>query len=187
MSAGTALAMLPTAIAGDGWTVGSDAGHAAALHERGEVRITSLEAYAPYRVDVFGSWNNNDSGLGRIARYTIGDESRDLSIVSNKTGVATFGTVFADEDGAITLGVGVAPDTTTRWVSINAMWITALEPACPADATNDQRTDILDFGVLARHFGTTWGAERPQGDFNDDGSVDAVDFSILVSTFGCAE
>ena len=187
MIAGTPLSILPAPIAGDGWTVGSDAGHAAALGEHGALRITSLEPFEPYRVEVFGTWNNDDGGLGRVARYTIGAEWRDQDLVGNTTGVARFDSVFADAAGGITVGVDVAPGTTTRWVSINAMWVTGLEAPCAADATNDQSTDILDFGVLAHNFGMSAGATRVHADFNDDGRVDAVDFSILASDFGCAD
>ena len=189
MSAGLSSSSLPSSIGGDGWTVGDDAGHAAALAERGVLRLTSLTPGAPYRLEIYGSWNNDDSGLGRVARYTVAGQTRDLDIAGNASATAVFETILADASGALEIGVGVAPGTGSRWVSINAAWITALEPdentLCAGDVDEDGATDIIDFTILVNGFGMDSGATRSEGDLNGDGAVDPLDFAILAADFGC--
>jgi dienelactone hydrolase len=189
-SSGSSSSFLPSSIAGDGWTVGSNAGHGAALDQAGVLRITSLTPGAPYRVEVFGSWNSSDGGLGRVARYTIGNAWRDLDLVGNTSETAVFETVYADASGALALGVGVSPDSTARWASINAAWITALEfvepPACAGDVNASGGTDVADFAILVGNFGMASGAGVEHGDLNADGGVDTLDFAIFASDFGCS-
>ncbi len=51
------------------------------------------------------------------------------------------------------------------------------------DANADDAVNMLDFDVLAAHFGQG-GATWEQGDFNDDGQVNLRDFNILATNFG---
>ncbi|MEM7681224.1 MAG: GDSL-type esterase/lipase family protein [Planctomycetota bacterium] len=59
----------------------------------------------------------------------------------------------------------------------------ALLPPAPGDANRDGAVDLLDFDILAGHFGKASGATFGQGDFNGDGAVDLLDFDLLASNF----
>ena len=54
------------------------------------------------------------------------------------------------------------------------------------DANGDNRIDILDFSLLASHYGTSRGQpgynSRP--DFNNDGTINILDFSLLATNYG---
>jgi hypothetical protein len=51
------------------------------------------------------------------------------------------------------------------------------------DANRDRTVNLLDFNILASHFGQS-GQSFSQGDFNYDGTVNLLDFNILASKFG---
>ncbi|MEM7680855.1 MAG: Type 1 glutamine amidotransferase-like domain-containing protein [Planctomycetota bacterium] len=59
-----------------------------------------------------------------------------------------------------------------------------LPPDLPGDANGDGLVDLLDFDVLAQHFGSNTGAGPAEGDFNADGVVDLLDFDVLAQHFG---
>ena len=56
------------------------------------------------------------------------------------------------------------------------------------DANNDNRVDVLDFGVLVNAYGGNAAVPisgyNPSSDFNYDGSVDVLDFGLLVNNYG---
>ena len=58
------------------------------------------------------------------------------------------------------------------------------------DANNDNRIDVLDFGILVNAYGTTYDSHNlnngfdTQADFNYDCAVDVLDFGILVNGYG---
>ncbi len=185
MAAGHTFAIVPQAVAEDGWIVGSDEGHEAACARRGVVVVDGLDPCSPYRLEVYGSWNDDDGGRGRIARYSVGDQQRDLDLAWNSTGRSVFERAYADREGRIEVAVGVAPGSAARWASINAMWITPVERPCAADTNADDAVDIHDFAILLGNFGTVSGATRSRGDLDDDGDVDTADFAVLAADFGC--
>jgi hypothetical protein len=53
------------------------------------------------------------------------------------------------------------------------------------DANRDRRVNLIDFNILAGHFGQA-GRTFSQGNFNYDDAVDLIDFNILASRFGGA-
>ena len=56
------------------------------------------------------------------------------------------------------------------------------------DANNDNRCDMLDFGILVNTYGSDMSipfkSYDPAADFNYDGMVDVLDFGILVNNYG---
>ncbi|MEM7680779.1 MAG: dockerin type I domain-containing protein [Planctomycetota bacterium] len=54
------------------------------------------------------------------------------------------------------------------------------------DANGDGVVDLLDFDILAGHFGSATGNGITDGDFNEDGVVDLLDFDILAGNFGAS-
>lgn len=54
--------------------------------------------------------------------------------------------------------------------------------AVPGDTNGDGKVNILDFNIVASHFGEA-GTNTP-GDTNHDGKVDILDFGMVVSHFG---
>jgi glucose/arabinose dehydrogenase len=59
-----------------------------------------------------------------------------------------------------------------------------LVPPVPGDANLNRVVDNADFMLLYNNFGTAAGKTWRQGDFNDDGLVNFVDFQILERAFG---
>lgn len=58
-------------------------------------------------------------------------------------------------------------------------------PPCVGDVNGDGATDVYDFGILARNFGTFGHAPYQDGDLDGDGDVDVHDFGIFAPAFGC--
>lgn len=61
----------------------------------------------------------------------------------------------------------------------------AAPPPCPGDLSGDGITNILDFNILASHFGEGPGVPPYFGDLTGDGFVTIADFNILAGDFGC--
>lgn len=117
LTTGTAYA---AAVTQDTWTV-SDA-------DPGTILIDGLTPGESYRVAIFGSDSDSDGGRGRLTRYTIDGEYRDLEIYNNVDSVAVFDVVTADALGRFSLIVSVAPDSGARFGGIGTLEITALVP-----------------------------------------------------------
>jgi hypothetical protein len=58
----------------------------------------------------------------------------------------------------------------------------------PGDANGDGVVDILDFSLLATHYGTERGDDgySADADFNCDGVIDDLDLDILTAFYGMA-
>lgn len=103
-------------IAEDSWISRSD-----------KIGVLTLKGLTPgqrYRVSCFASDNDNDGGLGRLTRYTIGTQSITLDIVNNTVNAAVFDSVMADAAGQLQLTV--APEGTARYAEIGAIEVTAV-------------------------------------------------------------
>ena len=57
-----------------------------------------------------------------------------------------------------------------------------LAPYLPGDVNDNDRVDIVDFGVLRQNFNTQV-SRREQGDLNGDGNVNLIDFAVLRANF----
>ncbi len=89
-------------------------------------------------------------------------------------------TLGEDEDGEIYIGGGASDGSTAVIQRIEL----ATAP-CSGDIDGDGDTDVFDFGILARSFGTTSGASHADGDLDHNGAVDIFDFGDFALDFGC--
>jgi hypothetical protein len=115
-------------IASDSWYTGSWTNNTLAQSEVGVISLEGLTPGGRYMISLFASHTDDDGGRGRITRYTIGSEYRDLDIVNNTDTSALFESIFADENGLLDITVSAAAGTTSRFGFISAMEITALAP-----------------------------------------------------------
>ncbi len=88
--------------------------------------ISGLTPGQAYRITCFASHVDDDSGRGRVTRYSINGDWRDLDIAGNVDDVAVFDAAAADEHGDIVIGVGVPEGSSTRYAFINALTVTAV-------------------------------------------------------------
>ena len=116
------------------------------------------------------------------------------------TGASFTRTLNLNSDGTYTL-TGISPGMYqvaikgSKWLQVtqaldatngNVSGFSATLPG--GDANNDNRVDVLDFGVLVNAYGSA--ASDPNSgydltaDFNGDGLVDVLDFGILVNNYG---
>ena len=82
----------------------------------------------------------------------------------------------------VTAVVGADELESTTWSLITQ----SAPRICAGDVTRDGVTNVLDFNVLAGHFGQPV-AIGADGDLNDDMQVNVADFNILAGDFGCTE
>jgi glucose/arabinose dehydrogenase len=75
-------------------------------------------------------------------------------------------------------------DNLGRIYMIDGDEIFRLVPALPGDANGDRDVDYNDFITLYNNFGNATNKLWSQGDFNDDGRVNFLDFQILERAFG---
>ncbi len=97
--------------------VGTFDGHAAALSREARVVVRGLPP-GTYRVEIFGSRDGTDSGRGRLTRYTIEGDFRDLDVADNTERLAIFDSVSPDARGEVLIRVGVSPDGAARFAYI---------------------------------------------------------------------
>lgn len=118
---------LPEAVAGDALFVGTFDGHEAALERQARVVVRGLPDGA-YEVRLYGARVGDDAGLGRLARFRIGDAVVDLEQSDNAAEAAVFADVRPDARGEIVVQVGVSPDGTARFADLAALWVTRTAP-----------------------------------------------------------
>ncbi len=121
ISAGTPF---DAGVADDGWITPIDA------TEESGAGLMLLQGLLPggvYRVEIFASSANNDSGRGRSTRYKIGSQHQNLDAALNTTGTAVFETVSADAEGVLELRVFQDPDSSSRYGQINTLQLSFLE------------------------------------------------------------
>jgi hypothetical protein len=105
-------------------------------------------------------------------------------------------TVTTDNSGNFVID-GIAPGTYTVCVkSVNTLNISKVVTVTPGvniidfctlksgDANNDEnQVNLHDFWILAKHYGKAPGGSGDNPDFNGDGWVDLVDFSMLATHY----
>ncbi len=116
----------PNTVQNDVWYVGSPAGHAEALSETGDLRLTGLREGGRYRLSLFGSRTGNDGGRGRLTRFTVHGVPQDYDPEDNTDRIAEFADVTADSGGNITIQVTVSPAGTARYGYLGALELTAI-------------------------------------------------------------
>lgn len=129
----------------DSWYTGASTA-AAAQSQKGTIVLHGLEPNAAYRLALFASHIDNDGGRGRVTRYLIGNEWRDLDIVNNLNHQAVFESIIASANGAITLTVSAAPDGNSRYGFLSAIELTAI----PEPGIASIGASVLGFYLLRR-------------------------------------
>ncbi len=106
------------------WT-GSFDGHTAALSELGVVELGDL-APGHYELRLFASRTGDDSGAGRLSRYTVNGETIDLEVSDNVGDEAVFADVSPDASGSMRIEVTVSPAGTARFTYLGALVLTKI-------------------------------------------------------------
>lgn len=113
---------MPGAVSSDTLWVGSFDGHAAAAMLSGEVTIAGLTP-GQYTLTFFASRDGDDGGAGRLTRFTMGKESRDLDVADNADRTISFAGVAPDASGLISVRVAVSPDGAARFGYLGSLVI----------------------------------------------------------------
>ncbi|MFK7985171.1 MAG: hypothetical protein AB8I08_03995 [Sandaracinaceae bacterium] len=114
----------PGDVSADSLWVGSFDSHAAALDRQGVVTLEGLPA-GRYELALFASRTGTDGGRGRLTRYRVGAETRDLDVSENASAQARF-EVRPDEDGHVRVEVAVSPAGSARFAYLGAVHLTRL-------------------------------------------------------------
>lgn len=143
-------ALFDEEISNDGWgtiinateTVGS-----------GSLVFKGLLPGGKYKVEIYAYQTNNDGGRGRMTRYKIGTETRDLQPYANLTGTAVFAEVGADISGQLDLKVFPTPVSDSRYGHISTVQLTLVDGpngpinAPPVVAAGDDQTVVISQGA----------------------------------------
>ncbi len=117
---------IPPEVTRDTIWSGNFDGHDAALLEQGIVLAQELPT-GSYRVQIFGSRDGDDGGMGRLSRYQIGEQFIDYEPSNQMSEYAVFDAVDVMDTGSIELTVSVSPDGTGRFSYIGSMEIERLQ------------------------------------------------------------
>lgn len=112
----------PSTVSSDVLWTGSFDGHEAGMSAPAQVAIRDLAA-GLYRVEVFASRTGDDSGAGRLTRYSIDDVWQDLEVADNRSEQVLFAEVSPNEAGTILLDIEVSPAGTSRFAYLGALVI----------------------------------------------------------------
>lgn len=114
---------LPGDVSRDSLWVGTFDGHAAALGMEARVVLRGLDG-GPHRIELFASRSGTDEGRGRLTRYRIGSETRDLDVADNTSRMALFEAITPDARGEVVIRIGVSPAGAARFAYLGALRIT---------------------------------------------------------------
>ena len=159
-----------------------------------DVKNNRVAVFAPANASVSGVLTFEGLAGGAVPQsvaftFRAADSSADITqtLAVPASGQFTLGGLFSRAGvlhikAAKYLAVNVAVDLSGG----NVSGVTA--PLTPGDANNDNRVDVLDFGVLVNAYGGLQ-SDPASGydataDFNSDGSVDVLDFGLLVNAYG---
>ena len=110
----------PADVSRDTLWVGSTEGHEAALQQQARVVVRGLPG-GRYDLEFFASRLGDDGGAGRLARFSIGNVSRDLDAAGNADRVIRFEGISPDARGEIVVRIGVSPDGAARFAYVGAL------------------------------------------------------------------
>ena len=113
----------PAEVSQDSCWVGSFDGHDEALGMSAGVRFSDVEV-GEYELVLYASRTGDDSGAGRLTRYTVAGLYQDLEVSDNASNVAVFSGLTPDAGGNIDVQVAVSPDGTSRFGYVGAMLLT---------------------------------------------------------------
>ncbi|WP_269537537.1 hypothetical protein [Cerasicoccus fimbriatus] len=157
-------ALFDEEISNDGWVTQSNATE---TDGAGVLAFTGLYPGGVYEVEIYAYEANDDGGRGRMTRYKIGDEVRDLDVTLNLDSTAVFSTVSANSEGRFELKVFPTPDSGARYGHISAVRVTFVSgPSGPLDSP-----PVVDAGtdqeLVLTHGSTVSGSLS--GAVSDDG------------------
>lgn len=116
----------PADVSADSLWVGSFDGHDAALGRSATLRFRGLPA-GTYELVLYASRTGDDAGNGRLTRFTVGSETRDLDPVDNTGRTATFDALSPDALGELSVAIAVSPDGGARFGYLGAAVLTRLD------------------------------------------------------------
>jgi hypothetical protein len=163
------------------WT-GSFDGHAEALNRPAEVTITGLDPNGEYDVSLFASRTGTDSGNGRLTRYTVGGQFKDLEAADNADTEVVFEGVSPAMDGSLTIGVVASSAGTSRFGYLSLLKITALVELLTGDLNGDGFVGIEDLNLVQ----SKWNQDVTPGDPADpsgDGYVGIEDLNEVLGNW----
>lgn len=113
----------PAAVSADSLYCGSFSDHTDGLTKPAQITVSDLDPVGFYEVILFASRSGDDGGIGRLTRYTVGDDWLDVDASDNRAEAAIFEWVVPREDGTIVIDVAVSPDGTGRFCYLGALEI----------------------------------------------------------------
>ncbi|WOO43280.1 hypothetical protein [Rubellicoccus peritrichatus] len=151
-------------ISNDGWGTVINATETVGA---GSLAFTGLLPGGKYKVEIYAYQSNDDGGRGRMTRYKIGTETRDLEPHANLTNTAVFAEVTADITGQLDLKVFPTPTSGSRYGHISTIQLTLVSgPNGPINAPpvvfagDDQAIVIAQGGTVSANL---------SGSVTDDG------------------
>lgn len=102
----------------DGWITEINATD---ITDFGKLTLSGLIPGAEYSLDIFATNPHGDGGRGRMSRYEVGTETRDIQVHQNVNAIASFSAVTADSNGEISIKVYPTPGSNSRYGQINTL------------------------------------------------------------------
>jgi hypothetical protein len=114
----------PADASGDTFWTGSFDGHSAALDQPGQLTIRGLDPQQTYTVGLFASRSGDDTGRGRLTRYTIDGRTQDLEVSDNTSTTVEFASVTPTAQGEVVIEVLASPAGAARFGYVGVLDIT---------------------------------------------------------------
>lgn len=102
----------PENVSRDSLWIGSNASREEGLKSEGNVVFRNVPA-GNYKLEIFGSRDGDDEGMGRVTRFTVADKFVDLETSDNTNRTVTLAAA-PDKNGVILLRVTVSPNSTSK-------------------------------------------------------------------------
>jgi hypothetical protein len=165
--AGNTLGYPGTASSDTFWT-GSFNSHADALNYPAQVTLSGLGPDSEYDITLFAARTGDDSGNGRLTRYTVAGQWQDLEVSDNTDTHIVFESVSPQPDGSLTIDVIASEAGTSRFGYLGLMKLTSLAVELAGDLNNDGFVGVEDLNIVLGN----WNQSVPPGDVNADPSGD---------------
>jgi len=115
--------LFPDSATRDSFYCGSFDDHDDGLLHPGAVTLTDLDPTGSYVIELFAARSGDDDGRGRLTRYTVDGQTRDLEVSDNTTDKARFVGVVPEADGSVVVEVAVSPAGTARFCYLGVLEI----------------------------------------------------------------
>ncbi len=114
----------PGTASGDSFFCGSFDDHADGLTKPGQITLSGLDPDGRYDLSLFASRSGGDGAFGRLTRYSIGDQWRDLEVSDNTSNTASFDALQPSESGQIAIDVAVSSAGSARFCYLGVLELT---------------------------------------------------------------